>query len=214
MSGFCWIQPAPGGSPAGRSAPRAGAGRRLKIVQRPAAVPRSCREATLPLTPGKKELLKGCQEREVGRSGQFRSPSGQMPTQSETDRPLPAKKSCNSTDEPELVQRAGQPGVGYVTRRDGGRDGRVRHVACRRKLDPDALRERWQRRCRRRQARAAQGVEPTGALAQLAGQRVPRVLAGAHGAGEAAKRTLIERRRPTCMPAAYMNRITYTSLEH
>ena len=36
------------------------------------------------------------------------------------------------------------------------------------------------------------GVEPAGALAQLAGQGVPRVLAGAQGNGEPVERARIE----------------------
>ena len=39
---------------------------------------------------------------------------------------------------------------------------------------------------------AARGVEPAGALAQLAGQGVPRVLAGAQGNGEPVERARIE----------------------
>lgn len=77
-------------------------------------------------------------------------------------------------------------------RQDGGHDGRVRHVARRRKLDPDELREHRQRRCRRRQARATECVAPAGALAQLTGQAVPHVLAGAQGAGESVKRMRME----------------------
>ena len=95
-------------------------------------------------------------------------------------------------DGAEILQRAGQPGVGNVAGRDGRRGGRIRHVAGGRKLGPDALRERRQRRRRRRQARAAKGVEPAGALAQLAGKRMARVLAGAQGNGEPVKRARIE----------------------
>ena len=52
---------------------------------------------TLPQTPGKEELLQGCREREIRRCGLFLSPDGQPPIQSESDRLLPVKTTCNST---------------------------------------------------------------------------------------------------------------------
>ncbi len=55
-------------------------------------------EGTLPQTPGKEELLQGRREREIRRCGLFRSPDSQTPIQSETDRLLPVKTTCNSTD--------------------------------------------------------------------------------------------------------------------
>ncbi len=63
----------------------------------PAAASVKRPEGTLPQTPGKEELLQGCREREIRRCGLFRSPDGQTPIQSETDRLLPVKATCNST---------------------------------------------------------------------------------------------------------------------
>ena len=67
-----------------------------------------------------------------------------------------------------------RPRSGWLARRP------VRHVARRRKPDPDELREHRQRRCRRRQARATECVAPAGVSAE------------AQGAGEPVKRMRIE----------------------
>ena len=78
--------------------------------------------------------------------------------------------------------------------RSAGRRGRQTGPARRgrRKVDPDALRERRQRPRRRRQARATEGIPLAGAPAQLAGQAGPRDVPGTQGAGEPIKRPRIE----------------------
>ena len=95
-------------------------------------------------------------------------------------------------DETKLLQPAGQPGVGNLARRDGGSGGRIRHVACRRKLKPQTLRERRQRLRRRREAQAVKRIAPAGALAQIPGQGVTGDVAGTQGVGEPVKRLRIK----------------------
>ena len=57
----------------------------------------------------------------------------------------------------EILQRASQPGVGHVTGKGKGSDGRIRHVAGSRKFDPDALSEPCLRLRRRRQGTGGRG---------------------------------------------------------
>ena len=95
-------------------------------------------------------------------------------------------------DGTKLLQRAGQPGVGNLAGRDGGSGGRIRHVACRRKLKPQTLRERRQRLRRRRKAQGVKGIAPAGALAQIPGQGVTGEVAGTQGVGEPVKRLRIK----------------------
>ncbi len=110
-----------------------------------------------------------------------------------------------------ILQRAGCLGVGNLFGRDSRTGGRIGHAARRRKLEHWALRERRQRRCRR-QAQAAKGVPPAGALAQLADQPVTGSIAGAKRAGEPVKRLRIEMAETYCMPAICTKQITYISV--
>ncbi len=95
-------------------------------------------------------------------------------------------------DRAEILQQADQLGVGDVTGRDGGHDGRIGHAPRRRKLEPHALGERRQHLRRRRQARTAERVAPTGALAKLACQTVTGGVGGAQRASKPVKRLRIE----------------------
>ena len=95
-------------------------------------------------------------------------------------------------DGADLFRRAGRPGIGNVFGGHDRSDGRIRHVAGRRKIEARMSCRRRQRLRRCRQARAAKGISPAGALARLAGQGVSRVVAGLQGTGKPVRRRRIE----------------------